>query len=1031
MQARTFCLVCLTYAAMLLGETERAASGAEPCRITFDGNTATQSGIEPTQAETIAFDSGKSQQAAVFGDSARLSYPTAGVYEPTRGTIAMWVQRRWDDTEAATDRILWLMQSDPAKNNLVYLGFRGTGAEGRVYFANKGGADGAVAPVAWDKGDWHHVMACWDDELRVRALYIDGEFQAASSYNLPMPTKAERFYLGHSPNTGKGAHAAIDEVAIYRMVAPDDFLEKTRNTEEARAARQRLAATVARLRDQYSFDRVAKERIEVRWQDLLGIPTPFTQRVPIQVCHHPAIVMVHPDLSITLGRKRDSLVLGFALGSEAEMPDMLRVRRQLRAGCLPIVESRWDQRPITIEQTAFCILPNDARVETGREVEYLVVRMKLTNTGSQPHETTLLALIGQALGTQRTNYRPFVPSTRRWQHETGPWKLENNTLMTGDRVLLRYTSDASVSGGLHTGFLSQDAGPAGRAAASQRGNCLRFPVKLAPEQSQCIDFVVSGTSELYPLAERDGMKRLDYDTALARAEAHWQSLLVPGMKLSTPDDKINAVYKTMILSSLQNLHKNPDRPWHEPDQSCFHANGVWPWEFSQQAVPLASVGYHEQLEPSLRFFTMRQPGVGIEAVDYGPTGDVDSIEGCYIGNCNLYWMCETGAILNAMAAKYLYSGDKQWLEQNRPSILAAWQFIERARDQMRTEDDQGQRPIAYGLLPPGRATDGNDFAHMVGFSDNYTWEGMDRMAKAFTAAGLAEADQFAHDADDYRRCILEAVRRAQFTDADTGYVLIPNTLAKKQAVFRGRVLRNRYSMAMWQTGLLDANDPRFDDAFAWQQEQGGFLMGLCFPMLPVESPFWYVNSIEKGKYMNHLARGEFEKALLVFYTNLIYSMSQDCHQTVERINLEEANYSPFQQNASGNGRMIEMCRRMVIDEQEAGVLWLLRGCPRRWFASGKKIVVNDAPTLFGPMSLATHRAGNEVVVEIDPPRWQLPRELRVVVRHPERKPLVMATIDDEECEIRQETVVIKEPGRARFRLVCRFSGTPPPQEARF
>ncbi len=88
--------------------------------------------------------------------------------------------------------------------------------------------------------------------------------------------------------------------------------------------------------------------------------------------------------------------------------------------------------------------------------------------------------------------------------------------------------------------------------------------------------------------------------------------------------------------------------------------------------------------------------------------------------------------------------------------------------------------------------------------------------------------------------------------------------------------------------------------------------------------------------MNHLARGEHEKALLVFYTNLVYSMSQDCYQTVERIKLDQPNFSPFQQNASGNGRIIEMCRRMVIDEQDADTLWLLRGCPRRWFAPGRR-----------------------------------------------------------------------------------------------
>jgi hypothetical protein len=988
----------------------------EPFAVSFDQTLNTAAGQPPVETHSITFAAGKSGQAGVFGLDARLAYPTAGAYDPRQGTVEMWVQRQRDDSEEPADRIFWLIQSDAGESNLAYLGFRGTDSGGQVYFANPGGADAARAPVEWPRGAWRHLLACWDETVGVRALYIDGEFQAAHPYTRKMPGAQPAFHVGYSPNTGRGAMAVLDEFKLHKTVVPQDFLEQVKMTEAHVAAHARRAETAKHLRETYSFDRVQKEQIEVHWKDLLGLPTAFTQRVPIQACYHPEVVMVHPDLSISLGRQNDSFALGFALGDEGTLPDMHQVTRGIRHDYQPIVTSRWNHGPLVLEQTAFCILPDADAVATGRERQLLVVRMTVENAGEQPVESALLVMIGKALGAQRTNYRPFVPVVQRWREETFPWQAKDRSLVAGDRVLLAHRADGPEPAAFHPTFeLSADA----RQSPESYRNCLRFPLKLKPGETRTIDLVAAGTSSLYPETDSEDMASVGFEAALRRAENHWDRLLAPGMKLTTPDPRINTVYKAMIVSSLQNLHKAPDRPWHEPDQSCFHLAGVWPWEFSQQAVPLASIGYHRELEGAIQFFTERQVGVGPHAATNGPQGDVASIEGCYVGNCGIYWMCETGAILNAMAGKYRYSRGAAWLEANRSSILAAWRFIENARKQTRITDENGQKHIAYGLLPAGRATDGGERDYMVGFSDNYTWEGMAAMAEAFRVAGLSEAEQMIRDADDYRECILEAVRRSQYEDPDTGLLVIPNSLTRRGAAHGGKAFDIRYSLAMWQTGLLDATDPRFDAAMEWQQRRGGFLMGLVFPF-PIGSTIWYVNSIEKGKYMNHLARGELEKSLLVFYTNLIYSMSQDCFQTVERIDLDEPNFSPFQQNASGNGRIIEMCRRMVIDEQEPDVLWLLRGCPRRWFAPGKTIAVDNAPTRFGPMALRTQSDGRTVAVEVEGPSWESPRELRVAVRHPDRLPVARATANGRPCEVDGETVIVKAPVQGRIRMVCEF-----------
>ena len=195
----------------------------------------------------------------------------------------------------------------------------------------------------------------------------------------------------------------------------------------------------------------------------------------------------------------------------------------------------------------------------------------------------------------------------------------------------------------------------------------------------------------------------------------------------------------------------------------------------------------------------------------------------------------------------------------------------------------------------------------------------------------------------------------------------------------------------------------------------GILMGLAEH---VEGGVeWYPNQTERSYYKCYLGRGEIEKSLLVFYSNLVYGRSNDTYQSCERFHVDDPDFSPLQPNASGNGRMLDMIRRMVIDEQEAseGRLWLLRGCPRRWFAKGQSIAVAKAHTLFGQMAIRCRSEGNGITVDMESPSWDSPREIRLALRHPEYKPIVKATVNGKAAKVEGETIVLSYPtGRLRI-----------------
>jgi hypothetical protein len=156
---------------------------------------------------------------------------------------------------------------------------------------------------------------------------------------------------------------------------------------------------------------------------------------------------------------------------------------------------------------------------------------------------------------------------------------------------------------------------------------------------------------------------------------------------------------------------------------------------------------------------------------------------------------------------------------------------------------------------------------------------------------------------------------------------------------------------------------------------------------------WYPNQTERSYFKSYLKRGEYEKAMLVLYCNLTYGMSGDTYQTSERFHTDSENFCAYAPNASGNGRNIELMRRMVIDEQDAGKLWLLRGCPRRWFTDGQSITIENATTLFGKMAIRTRVEGKTITIEVESPDRETPEEMILVVRVPQGTAIADATLD--------------------------------------
>jgi hypothetical protein len=808
------------------------------------------------------------------------------------------------------------------------------------------------------------------------------------------------------------SHRKSGCVVLCALIATASALQPARAEPTSLAD---YAAAERRLAEVYSLNRVAKDRIDVRWEDLQGMASPLSYRVPIQASHHPEVVFVQPDLSISLGREPDALGIGFAAGTPAQLPDMWKVTRKLHDSYLPIVESQWSVGTIEIVQTALAILPRNADVVTGKETQYIVVRMTVMNRGASLREVPLYVLVGKMGGSQNVMYSPFLAPVSRWQTPPLGIALQGTALTIRDRTLLNFRCNAPNLATFHATLenVRKRSGIPDRIT-----NCLQFEMQLKPGEKRAVDLVVAGTSALYPQSERAAMGQIEFDSALQRATADWRRRLVPAMEYTTPEPRLNRIYKQLVLSCLQNTRQIPDRPWHQPDQTPNLA-GVWPWEFAHMAVGMMEVGYAHELRPSLHYFTEHQNGIGRFGANQTAESDVKSIKGSFSGTV-VPWMADTAGGLWALAAEYRYSRDVDWLKTNRSSILAAWEWIQTARAQTRIAGADGKRVPFYGLLPAGRADDDElGKCYRFTFTDSFTWYAMSEMAIAFRQAGLPEADRLALDSDDYRQCILHAMHQEQYLDPETKLMVIPNRVGQNRATQVDRAWLGNGPIHLFDTGLLKPTDEHFEPMVEYSRRKFGIVMGLMTHYRGGNE--WYSNQTEKSYYKCYLGRGEIEKSLLVFYSNFVYSASSDTNQTSERFHTDEPNFSAFQPNMSGNGRMLDMMRRMLIDEQDAteGRLWLLRGCPRRWFAQGESIVLRKAVTLFGEMAILMRSEGNTITVDVDSPAWESPKEIRLVLRHPDRKPMAKATVNGKGASVDGETIVLSRP-TGRLHVVCKY-----------
>ena len=117
-------------------------------------------------------------------------------------------------------------------------------------------------------------------------------------------------------------------------------------------------------------------------------------------------------------------------------------------------------------------------------------------------------------------------------------------------------------------------------------------------------------------------------------------------------------------------------------------------------------------------------------------------------------------------------------------------------------------------------------------------------------------------------------------------------------------------------------------------------------------------------------------------------------------------------------RILCELRLMFVLERDGGLV-LAPFVPEHYFRDGQEIVIENAPTPFGPVSYALHSHVDDGYVEA-PARARTP-SLSMRVRHPQGRPMTAVEIDHEAWpEFAVEDGLIRLPDRREMHLRVQF-----------
>ena len=514
------------------------------------------------------------------------------------------------------------------------------------------------------------------------------------------------------------------------------------------------------------------------------------------------------------------------------------------------------------------------------------------------------------------------------------------------------------------------------------------------------EFIVKLPSPILAAGEDDKLVALDYTRAREGTVKYWTDYLSRGAHFEAPEKAVNDLFRANLWHALRLPRRHGsganvriDLPY---SNFAYGQTGT-PWPVNQAVYVDYMIydlrGYHDiSAEELIAQYKNNQEGNGHVS-----------------GYAN--WGVYTPSMLYVVAKNFLLSGDRAAFDRLLPFSLKAMDWC---LGELRTA--QSASGAARGLVPAPL----NDLTGegIWAFNQAYFYAGLELFGRALETYGHPRSQEPRAAARELR----SAVHRA-FGAAAMQSPVVQLRDGRWVPYVPAEALKPRRLLDVWyptdvDTGAahmvrLQALDPQghLADWLLDDHEDNLFYKGWGIANEPV------YNQHATG----YLLRDEAEAAIRVFYSYIASAFSHSALEPVEHRFTHGQYFGP----PSTDGAWFDLYRHMLIREADDGALLLAQAAPRAWLGEGKRIVVRDAPTHYGPLSMTiTSRTGaGQIEAEIQTPARSRPRAIVLRLRHPQKLPLRSVTVNGRnwtDFDSKSESIRISGASESRYSIVAGY-----------
>ena len=632
------------------------------------------------------------------------------------------------------------------------------------------------------------------------------------------------------------------------------------------------------------------------------------------------------------------------------------VERHLEDDSLPICHTTWEIDGLRISQTALVTELDGAQADAppppADALTVFLARFVMTNLSAAPR-TALLPLTYSAAE---------APMALRADEQGRLWLAQNlRALVVAD-------------------------GPPALA-----GPTLNWTWTLPPGGSKTV-VVKIPYLVLAETSEQAALGRLDFETERAAVAGYWRRRLNESAQLTTPEPVLDEFYRAHAGHLLINCEREPnsDRRFARVGSFSYGAYGN---ESCMMVVDLDRRGYHQEAGQCLEAWLHYQGTVGLPGDFSSRQGVLYGAGGYEAGGYNQHH----GWILWCLAEHYRFTRDRAWLRHAAPGLLAGADWI--IRETARTA---GRQELERGLLPAGSLEDIGDWWTWLSTSC-YTWRGLDSAAWALEQLEHPEAKRIRQAADAFHARLLanfrQAAQRSPVVRLRDGTAVphFPSYVQRRGRSFGWICETLEGALHLLITGALDPHAPEaqwilkdYEDNLYLSNQygytlddfdrdwfgRGGMSMQACL-LLDVEP---------------YLRRDDVKHALRAMFNAIAVSHFPDVHMNTEHALPNMGDWRGDHYKSSDEANACGWLRQLFLRE-EGDALLLGQAVPRDWLLPGRQCGLQRAATWFGPAGVLYTAGESEITAQVDGPRRNPPKELRLRFRDPRQRPLASVTLN--------------------------------------